>query len=214
VADRVRTFARWMLWALPVWALMLLLSNLTHQPDPLTEFGAWSDYVTTDWFLVSHLVNSILGAAIGSVGFVALLLFLSDTRAAGRAAAATLAMVVGNTLTTAVFGAAAFVQPALGRSFLSGNSDALALYNDVYAAPLFITAAVGLLLFIIGGVLAGLAVAASRRLPRWAGWLMAVATVLFALMHDDDAEVKSTARDSLERLPDGVISSVIAAPAQ
>jgi len=169
-----------MLWALPVWALMLLLSNLTHQPDPLTEFGAWSDYVTTDWFLVSHLVNSILGAAIGSVGFVALLLFLSDTRAAGRAAAATLAMVVGNTLTTAVFGAAAFVQPALGRSFLSGNSDALALYNDVYAAPLFITAAVGLLLFIIGGVLAGLAVAASRRLPRWAGWLMAVATVLFA----------------------------------
>ncbi len=40
-----------------------------------------------------------------------------------------------------------------------------------------------------------------------------LATVLFALMHDDDAEVKSTARDSLERLPDGVISSVLAAPA-
>jgi hypothetical protein len=40
-----------------------------------------------------------------------------------------------------------------------------------------------------------------------------LATVLFALMHDDDAEVKSTARDSLEGLPDGVITSVLAAPA-
>jgi hypothetical protein len=40
-----------------------------------------------------------------------------------------------------------------------------------------------------------------------------LATVLFALMHDEDAEVKSTARDSLERLPDGVIASVLGAPA-
>ena len=32
-----------------------------------------------------------------------------------------------------------------------------------------------------------------------------LATVLFALMHDDDAEIKSTARDSLEALPEGVI---------
>jgi hypothetical protein len=39
-----------------------------------------------------------------------------------------------------------------------------------------------------------------------------LATVLFALMHDEDAEVKSTARDSLEALPDSVIGAVIAAP--
>src|SRR5688572_10288416 len=40
-----------------------------------------------------------------------------------------------------------------------------------------------------------------------------LATVLFALMHDDDAEVKSTARDSLENLPDAVIDAVLIAPA-
>src|SRR5262245_3640335 len=40
-----------------------------------------------------------------------------------------------------------------------------------------------------------------------------LATVLFALMHDEDAEVKSTARDSLEGLPDSVIDVVLAAPA-
>ena len=40
-----------------------------------------------------------------------------------------------------------------------------------------------------------------------------LATVLFALMHDEDTEVKSTARDSLESLPDGVIGAVLTAPA-
>jgi len=179
--DRSRKIARWMLWALPMWALMLLLGTLTSQPDPQTQFGAFAEYITTDRFLISHLVNSILGAAIGSLGFVALMMHLSDTRAAGRAWVGMLGMVAGNTLTAAVFGAAAFVQPAMGRLFLSGQGDALALYNDVYAAPLFGTAVVGLLLFMIGGVVAGLAVSASGRLRRWPGWLLAIAVPLFAV---------------------------------
>jgi hypothetical protein len=40
-----------------------------------------------------------------------------------------------------------------------------------------------------------------------------LATVLFALMHDADAEVKTTARESLERLPDNVMDSVLSGPA-
>ncbi len=40
-----------------------------------------------------------------------------------------------------------------------------------------------------------------------------LATVLFVLMHDPDAEVKSTARESLEKLPENVVGSVISAPA-
>ncbi len=40
-----------------------------------------------------------------------------------------------------------------------------------------------------------------------------LATVLFALMHDPDPEVKSTARDSLENLPDNVMSTVCAGEA-
>ena len=40
-----------------------------------------------------------------------------------------------------------------------------------------------------------------------------LATVLFALMHDDDVEVKSTARDSLENLPEGVVGAVLTSPA-
>jgi hypothetical protein len=40
-----------------------------------------------------------------------------------------------------------------------------------------------------------------------------LATVLFALMHDPDPEVKSTARDSLEGLPDQVCDGVLSGPA-
>jgi hypothetical protein len=39
-----------------------------------------------------------------------------------------------------------------------------------------------------------------------------LATVLFALMHDEDAEIKATARDSLENLPDGVLQTVLTGP--
>jgi len=40
-----------------------------------------------------------------------------------------------------------------------------------------------------------------------------LATVLFALMHDPDADVKSRARDSLEKLPDTVTDAVLTSPA-
>ena len=40
-----------------------------------------------------------------------------------------------------------------------------------------------------------------------------IASVLFALMHDDDAQVKTTARDSLEKLPENVMKSVLTGPA-
>jgi hypothetical protein len=40
-----------------------------------------------------------------------------------------------------------------------------------------------------------------------------LASVLFALAHDADAEVKSTARDSLDALPVGVLDSVLSGPA-
>jgi hypothetical protein len=60
---------------------------------------------------------------------------------------------------------------------------------------------------------------ASRKAPREVRLMAArgalplppveLATVLFALMHDPDAEVKSRARESLEGLPEGVIEPVL-----
>src|SRR3712207_4711400 len=75
-------WARRWIWALPVWGVLLGLSTLTHQPSYDTDFRGYADYVTTTWFLVSHLVGSILGAALGVLGAVALVVRLAGTPAA------------------------------------------------------------------------------------------------------------------------------------
>jgi hypothetical protein len=69
----------------------------------------------------------------------------------------------------------------MGRAFQAGQENALDFYNNVYATPLFITALVSLLLFIVGGILTGMAITASGRWPRWTGWVYALATTGFVL---------------------------------
>jgi hypothetical protein len=181
MTPQARAFARGALWALPVWAALLFYGTLTHQPAPQTDFASFAAYVTTAEFLFSHLVASIGGATIGSIGVIGLMLYMQDTKVAGRAITGIVATVAGNTLTSSVFGAAAFAQTAAGRMFQAGEQNALEFYNQVYAAPLFGTALVGLLLFIVGGMFTGVAITTSGRMPRWAGWVYAIAVAGFVL---------------------------------
>jgi len=179
--TRVHAFARKAIWGLPVWAATLILGTLTHQPDPQTEFANFAAYVTTNQFLISHLVNSILGAAIGSVGIIGLMLYLQESRTAGKAITGMVATVLSNTLNAAAFGTAAFTQPALGNAFLAGNTSAFEIYNLVYAAPMFGTVILALVLLLVGGVSTGIAIAGSGYFPRWAGWLYAAMVVALGL---------------------------------
>jgi hypothetical protein len=174
MTQQVRTFARAALWALPIWAAMLFLGTLTHQPDPKTDFAGFAAYVTTTSFLLSHLINSILGAAIGSIGAVGLLLYLQDSKAAGRAIAGMIALVISNTVVSSIFGAAAFAQTAMGRLYMATQQNMVSFYNEIYNGTLFGTAAIALLLFIVGGVLIGIAMTASGYFPRWTGWIVAI----------------------------------------
>ncbi len=178
---QVRTFIRGSLWMLPVWAALLFWATLTQQPDPLTAFADFATYVTTGRFLFSHLLGSIVGAAIGSIGVIGLMLYLQDTKTAGRAIAGMTATVAGNVLMSSTYGVAAFAQPAMGRLFQAGQQNAVEFYNQTYGAPLLFTALGGLLLFLLGGVLVGIAIAGSGRLPRWSGWMYAVMSLGFAL---------------------------------
>ena len=175
--PQIRNFARKALWTLPLWTALLFLGTLTHQPDPQTAFPAFAAYITTDVFLLSHLVASIAGAAIGSIGVVGLLLYLQETKGAGKSITATVVTVVSNIFLTSVFGVAAFAQPAMGRMFLAGEQSAVDFYNQVYTAPLMATAMLALLLFLIGGAFMGSAIAASGLLPRWTGWAYALGMV-------------------------------------
>lgn len=179
--EGIRSFGRWGLWALPVWAALLVWGTFAHQPDPQTEFDAWSAFVTTGNFLASHLVASILGAAIGSVGIVALLIHLADAPPVRRTLWGTISTLVAQILNTSIFGVAAFAQTAMGRMQQAGEASAFTFYNEVYSAPLLVTALVALAFFLAGAFLIGSAIAASGRFPRWAGWLYAVAHVTFVL---------------------------------
>ena len=177
--------ARRGIWALPAWAVLLLLATLTHQPPYQTQFGAWSRYVTTSQFLVSHLVGSIFGAALGILGFVSLGLCLvvqGRERVPRLAVAGLVCSVLATVFITSVFGVAAFTQPAIGRAYLAGHSDVRPLYNDVNGLPLLVTALCGVLLLSVGVAFLGVSVVRSRVAPAFAGWCLVVGAPVFAIL--------------------------------
>jgi hypothetical protein len=180
--EPLDSYARRGLWALLVWALLLFYATFTHQPPYQTDFPGWSRYVTTSQFVVSHLVGSILGAGMGILGFLALAVALAHRAAPRLALFGLVTGVLGAVLTTAVFGIAAFAQPAIGRSFLAGHADAVDLYNDVNGVPLLATAATGVLLLSASLIGYGVGVARSGLAPRLAGVALAVGGPLFAIV--------------------------------
>jgi hypothetical protein len=180
--DALHRYARRGLWALPVWAALLLLATLTHQPDAQSDFPGYARYVTTTPFQLSHVVASILGAGVGALGLTALAVLLAG-RTPRLALGALVTFALGNALVTAVFGVAAFAQPAIGRAFLAGQEAAAEAINaDAYGPALVATALSGLLLFTTGLVLFGVAVARASAPPRLAGIGFALGGVLFAVV--------------------------------
>ncbi len=179
-ASVLGRWARRGIWLLPVYALLLALSTLTHQPDYTTDFGDYAKYVTTGQFLASHLVASILGSGLGVVGTVALSVLLARGRSATPAMLGLICTLVGNVLFTAIFAAAAFAQPAVGEAWLGGAREvARSVNSDVYGPPLFATFAVGAPLFIAGAIFLGVAVVRYDSKLRWPGIGYAVSLPLF-----------------------------------
>jgi hypothetical protein len=155
----VTRFARAGLWLLPVYCVLLALRTLTQQPDYRTDFRGYAEYVTTYRFLVSHLGASIAGAALALLAVLALLGFLVRGPAVTAAIVGTALTMVGNVGNIALFGVAAFAQPAISRACLNGAQGVPELNDDVYGTPLFATAGFAILCFIAGAILLGLAIA-------------------------------------------------------
>lgn len=198
MADRLDRYAALGLWMLPLWAALLFLSTLTHQPSYQTDFPGYASYVTTRQFLLSHLIASILGAGFGTLGFVALFINLARRGLPLLALWALVALVLGNTMITSVFGVAAFAQPAIGRAFFAGHvPEAVAINSDIYGPALLATVLPGLLLFTVGVVLFGVAVARSGSLPRRAGIGLAVSVPLFSIVGFVLADVFQTIGSAL-----------------
>ena len=137
-------------------------ATFEHQPDPTSDFRSWSQFVTTDKFLVSHLAGSILGQALFVLGAIALAAaVLPTTQRPREAAAGVVTAVVGSAGLLAGFGTAAFAQPAIARLELAGGADARQVYDEVYAAPAMITLLGGAALFALSTVLLARAAASA-----------------------------------------------------
>jgi hypothetical protein len=181
MTDRLQSWGRAALWALPIYGALLAVSTITHQPDYETQFGAYARYITTPRFLLSHLIASVAGAGFGLVGAAGLLI-MADQVAPRLARWGFVLWSFAQVGLASVFGVAAFFQPAVGRSFLGGGGEvAVAINEDVYGGPIFIMVGLSLLLFVIGGILLGIAASRRHMLPRWAGVTFAVSVTLFVL---------------------------------
>jgi hypothetical protein len=138
--------------------------------------------VTTSSFFISHVLGSLLAAALLILGVVALGQRLASTRRGRAAHAAVIATVVGTTGVIAMFGIAAFAQPAIGNAFLAGMQGAERLYDDVFDAATLAVAVPSALLFSGGIALLGWAAAASTRLPRWTGAALGLSGPLIGIV--------------------------------
>jgi hypothetical protein len=175
------TTIRWIragLLALPISGLLTMWSTLIPQPNPTTEFEAWSRFVTTPDYLISHLLGSNLGIILLIFGVIALGAYLAKGVHSGRLGlVAMVTIIASNTLALMSAGGwSTFAAPAIGRAYLAGIEEAMLI--DVGMDYIVIFMLVIVLAF-IGNVLLGIAIWRSGILPKWAGAVWIAWAVMF-----------------------------------
>jgi hypothetical protein len=168
-------------WAVPVYALLTFWATLTHEPNRQTEVEAYARYISTTSYLVQHLLGSILGTILAIFGVIALAAYLADGRAGRLALVAMVLSVAGNCLILTIFGFSTIVSPEIGRLYLAGQREAMQVNEAIFGSTAFSLLAVsGLVLYLVGAILMGVAIWRSETLPRWAGALYAPTGFLIA----------------------------------
>src|SRR3712207_630026 len=114
---------RWIgvgLLGLPLYGALTFWSSMHPQPDPNTRMAAWSRYVTTDHYVLSHVFGSTLGLILAIFGTFALGASLAGGRA-GRLGLVSMAVTVfGTALFLPGMGVSTFSAPREGLAYLSG----------------------------------------------------------------------------------------------
>lgn len=175
------TTDRWIgfgLIGLPLYGALTLWSSLTPQPDPNTQYEAWARFVTTDRYVISHLLGSGVGLILAIFGTFALGTFLSQTRAATMGFIAMVISILGSALFLMPLGVSAFAAPGEGQAFLAGIGGLPDLPITLAGQLMGITFLVVIILSLVGNVLMGIAIWRSNVLPKWSGVLWALAPIL------------------------------------
>ena len=176
--DTTINWIRAGLLALPISGLLTMWSTLIPQPNPTTEFEAWSRFVTTTDYLISHLLGTNLGIILLIFGVIALGAYLAKRGHSCRLGLmAMIITIAANTLALMSAGGwSTFAAPAIGRAYLAGIEEAMLI--DVGIDYLVIFMLVIAFAF-IGNVLLGITILRSRTLPKWAGAIWIAWAVMF-----------------------------------
>lgn len=168
-------------WALPAYALLTFWATLTHEPDRQTQVEAYARYISSSNYLTQHLLGSIFGTILAIFGVIALAAYLANSRSGALALVAMVLSVAGNCLILTIFGFSTIVSPVIGQVYLAGRPGVMEVNEAIFGSAAFSLLAVsGLLLYLSGAILLGVAVWFSGTLPKWAGALYAPTGFLIA----------------------------------
>lgn len=168
-------------WALPDYGVLNFWATFTHEPDRQTQVEVYARYISITNYLAQHLLGSILGTILAIFGVMALAAYLANSRVGRLALVAMVVSVAGNCLILTSFGFATHVSPVIGRLYLEGQPGAMEVNEAIFGTSSFaIVAALGLLLYLLGALLLGVAIWRSGTLPKWAGALYAPTGLLIA----------------------------------
>jgi uncharacterized membrane protein YgdD (TMEM256/DUF423 family) len=166
------------LLGLPLYGALTFFSSLDPQPDPNTHLEAWSRFVTTDSYVLKHLLLSDVGLILAIFGAFALGVHLATSRAGRMGVWAMFVAVFGSALFLTVGGVATFSAPEEGQAVLAGLEEFESLPTIFANTLMMATMGVSVLLMLAGNVLLGVAVWRSGTLPKWAGALWVAGSAL------------------------------------
>jgi len=164
--------------ALPISGLLTAWATLTPRPNPTTEFEAWSHFVTSTNYMLTHLLGTMLGIILLIFGVIALGAYFAQkgVRSGRLGLVAMVITIAANMLFLPITGWAAFGEPAIGRAYLSGVEEAMQFNPGIDFTAIFL---LSIPLAFIGNVLLGIAIWRSRILPKWSGAVWIAWAVMF-----------------------------------
>jgi hypothetical protein len=173
-ATKSTNWIRLGILALPIYGLLTFWTTFTHEPDRTTEVEAYARYVSSSTYLTQHLLGSILGTLLAIFGVMALGAYLANGRGGHLALTAMVMSVAGNALNLTIFGFSTIISPVVGQLYLQGQPGVMEVNEAIFSSAAFlILSGPGMLLYLVGNILLGVAVWRSEALPKWAGALYA-----------------------------------------
>jgi hypothetical protein len=169
------------LLGLPLYGALTFWSSLEGQPDPDTQLEAWSRFVTTNQYVLGHLLGSILGLIFAIFGVFTLGAYLARSCAGRLGLVAMVITVLGSVLFLPGMGVSTFSAPEEGHAILAGLEEFEELPPIFANTVMGLTSLLVIVLQFVGNILLGVAIWRSGTLPRWAGVIWAAAHVLMYL---------------------------------